>query len=174
MAWNLHLKPAGNIYAKYTAAETEFWRCNRNAAGVLHFTSLGYARTNGQTCDNWIDLANLIWEPNFYKYVRDAFAPIGLMVDFWDDHIKKGTEIDIPVIVINDLEDEWKGKVMFRILENEKVVLEKSQEITIGSFGKNSCSFSAGGDLKEGNYTIEVSLVDTPFGTVKSIRNFRI
>ena len=52
-------------YAKYTAAETEFWRCHRNAAGVLHFTALGYARTNGQTCDNWIDLANLTWEPQF-------------------------------------------------------------------------------------------------------------
>ena len=50
---------------------------------------------NGQTCDNWIDLTNLTWEPNFYKYMHDAFSPIGLMVDFWDDKIKKGAEIAI-------------------------------------------------------------------------------
>jgi beta-galactosidase len=162
------------IYARYTAAETEFWRCHRKAAGVLHFTALGYARTNGQTCDNWIDLANLTWEPRFYKYMHDAFCPIGLMVDFWDDSIKKGSNREIPVIVINDLEKEWKGTVLFRILENDKVVSEKTQEITLGSYGQNSCSFSAGGDLKEGNYTIEVSLVNTPFGVVKSIRNFKI
>jgi len=161
-------------YARYTAAETEFWRCHRNAAGVLHFTALGYGRPDGQTCDNWIDLANLTWEPDFLKYMHDAFSPIGLMADFWDDKIKKGTDQDIPVIVINDLEDEWKGTVMFRILENDKVVLEKSQEITIASFGKNNCSFKTGSDLKEGKYTIEVSLVNTPFGTVKSIRTFKI
>ena len=161
-------------YAKYTAAETEFWRCHRNAAGVLHFTALGYARTNGQTCDNWIDLGNLTWEPQFYKYMHDAFSPIGLMINFWDDNIKKGSNRDIPVIVINDLEKEWKGTVMFRILKNDEVVREKTQEITISSFGQNSCSFSSGSDLKEGNYTLEVSLVNTPFGTVKSIRNIKI
>jgi beta-galactosidase len=161
-------------YAKYTAAETEFWRCHRNAAGVLHFTALGYARSNGQTCDNWIDLANLTWEPNFLKYMHDAFSPIGLMVDFWDDNIALGSARDIPVIAINDLEEEWKGTVMFRILESDKVVLEKSREITIGPFGKTNCSFTTGKDLKEGKYTIEVSLVNTPFGTVRSVRNFRI
>ena len=52
--------------------------------------------------------------------------------------------------------------------------VEKSQEITIGSFGQNNCSFSDGKRSEEGNYTIEVSLVNTPFGTVKSIRNFKI
>lgn len=162
------------LYARYIAAETEFWRCHRKAAGVLHFTGLGYARTNGQTCDNWIDLANLTWEPRFYKYMHDAFSPIGIMADFWDDTIKKGADREIPVIVINDLEKEWKGTVMFRILRDDKVVREKTQEINIGSYGQNNCSFSTGGDLKEGNYTIEISLVNTPFGTVKSIRNFKI
>ena len=161
-------------YAKYTAAETEFWRCHRKAAGVLHFTALGYGRPDGQTCDHWIDLKNLTWEPQFYKYVRDAFSPIGLMIDFWDDKIKKGAETPFPVIVINDLEEEWKGTVVFRILENDEVVIEKSREITVGSFGQNSVSFTAGGDLQEGKYTIEVSLVNTPFGTVRSTRNFKI
>ena len=52
---------------------------------------------------------------------------------------KRELKLTIPVIVINDLEEEWKGTVMFRILENDKVVLEKSQEITIGSFGQNNC-----------------------------------
>jgi beta-galactosidase len=162
------------IYAQYIAAETEFWRCHRNAAGVLHFTALGYARSDGQTCDNWIDLANLTWEPRFFKYMHDAFAPIGLMIDFWDDNIKKGSIREIPIIVINDLENEWKGTVRFRILKNEEVVSEKTQDIIIGSYGRNNCSFKTGNDLQEGKYTIEVSLEKTPFGTIRSIRNFKI
>ena len=162
------------IYARYTAAETEFWRCHRKAAGVLHFTALGYARPNGQTCDNWIDLVNLTWEPRFQKYMHDAFSPVGLMIDFWDDSIKKGSARNIPVIVINDLETEWNGDVTFRIMKNEKIVSEKTIGIVIGAYGQNNCSFTVGGDLTEGTYTIEVSLVNTPFGTIKSVRDFKI
>jgi hypothetical protein len=140
----------------------------------LHFTALGYGRPDGQTCDHWIDLKNLTWEPQFYKYVRDAFSPIGLMIDFWDDKIKKGADNPFPVIVINDLEEEWKGTVVLRILENDEVVIEETRDITVGSFGQNTVSFTTGGDLEEGKYTIEVSLVNTPYGTVRSTRNFKI
>jgi hypothetical protein len=106
--------------------------------------------------------------------MHDAFSPIGLMTDFWDDRIRKGTDREIPVIVINDTDREWKGSVIFRIKQQDKVVSEKSQEITVGSSGQSNCSFHTGGDLKEGSYTIEVSLEKTPYGTVKSIRDFRI
>jgi beta-galactosidase len=163
-----------DMYAKYTAAETEFWRCHRKVAGVLHFTALGYARTDGQTCDNWVDLPNLIWEPHFLKYVHDSFCPLGIMADFWDETIKKGTDREIPVIAINDLETEWKGIVRFRIISGDKVIKESTAEIKLGPFGKSDCKFSSGSDLKEGEYTLEVSLVDTPFGTIRSVRNFRI
>ncbi|MCX6927794.1 MAG: hypothetical protein NT154_31980, partial [Verrucomicrobia bacterium] len=32
------------LYARYLAAETEFWRCHRKPAAVMHFTALGYSR----------------------------------------------------------------------------------------------------------------------------------
>jgi len=162
------------LYAQYIAAETEFWRCHRKVAGVLHFTGLGYDRSNGQTCDNWIDLQNLTWEPQFLKYMHDAFSPVGLMIDFWDDSMKKGIQKEIPVIAINDLEKEWKGKIRLRLLKNEVVVREKSQDITIAPYGQNNLSFSIETNLEKGKYTIEVSLIDTPFGTIRSVRNFAI
>jgi hypothetical protein len=162
------------LAAQYIAAETEFWRCHRKAAGVLHFTGLGYARANGQTCDNWIDLKNLTWEPQFYTYMRDAFSPIGLMIDFWDDTIKKGIQQDIPIIAINDLDKDWQGKIRLQVLKNGMVVQEIIKDITITALGQNSLSFSLNTDLGKGNYTIEVSLIDTPFGTTKSIRNFKM
>jgi beta-galactosidase len=162
------------LYAQYIAAETEFWRCHRNSAGVLHFTGLGYARSNGQTCDNWIDLQNLTWEPYFLAYMHDAFAPVGLMIDFWDDTMETGIKNEIPVITINDLEKEWKGKIRLRILKNETAVLENSQDITITPYGQTKLSFSIKPNLEKGKYVLEVSLIDTPFGTVKSIRNFAI
>ncbi len=72
-------------YARLLAAKTEFWRGRREVAGVLHFCGLGYSRPDGQTSDHFLDIERLTLEPNFATYVRDAFSPIGLMVDFWDD-----------------------------------------------------------------------------------------
>ncbi|HAM11086.1 MAG: hypothetical protein A2X05_03865 [Bacteroidetes bacterium GWE2_41_25] len=161
-------------YARYTAAETEFWRCHRQVAGVLHFTALGYDRPDGQTCDNWIDVANLVWEPQFYKYVRDAFAPVGLMIDFWDESVSKGTKKRIPVIIINDLEKEWSGMVSFRLLKDDKAVQEKQLSLLIKGYGRSESGFTMNSVSESGNYTIEVTLVNTPSGNIKSIRKFRI
>jgi hypothetical protein len=162
------------LYARYTAAETEFWRCHRQTAGVLHFTALGYDRPDGQTCDNWIDVANLVWEPQFLKYVRDAFAPVGLMIDFWDETVKKGSKTKIPVIVINDLDKDWSGMVTFSLLREDKPVQQKQLSILVKQFGKSEPSFTMDPVSEPGNYTIEVTLVNTPFGNIKSIRNFSI
>ncbi len=68
-----------HVQATWLAADTEFWRSHRKAAAVMHFTTLGYSRPDGQTCDHWKQggVARLEWEPEFYRYVRDAFAPVG-------------------------------------------------------------------------------------------------
>jgi hypothetical protein len=84
------------IHARYVAALTEFWRCHRNAAGVLHFCGLGYScpgdqpRPKGEaTSDHWIDLEQLTFEPTFQKCVRDAFSPMGLMLDLGRDGARR-------------------------------------------------------------------------------------
>ena len=71
-----------HLQAAYIAAETEFWRSHRRAAAVMHFTTLGYSRPDGQTSDHWRDVARLEWEPEFHRAAHDAFAPVGLMVDY--------------------------------------------------------------------------------------------
>ena len=72
------------------AAETEFWRSHRGCAAVLHFCGLGYSRPDGQTSDHWADVEKLAWDPDFYGYVRDAFAPVGLMIDAWAEEYPPG------------------------------------------------------------------------------------
>ena len=106
------------IYARYLAALTEFWRCHRECAGVLHFCGLGYSRPGnvprpegGATSDHFIDLEKLTFEPKFQQFVRDAFQPVGLMLNFWDDRQTCGTQRQIQVFVINDLDKDWHGEV---------------------------------------------------------------
>jgi hypothetical protein len=96
------------------------------------------------------------------------------MIDFWDNNIKKNITKDIPVMVINDLDKEWKGRITLKLLNSASVVQESTKEIILNPFGQITISFVIDTNLKEGEYTIEASLIDTPFGTVKSIRNFKI
>ncbi len=124
------------LYARNLGMLTEYWRAYRYCAGVLHFCGLGYSRPEeprGQTSDHFIDIKNLIYEPQFVKYVRPSFAPVGLMIDFWEVKTKPGDERDITVYAINDLYEGWKGKLTFKIVnENEQIVSEEREYLNSG------------------------------------------
>ena len=50
---------------------TEYWRAHRRAIGILHFCGLAYSHPDeqrGQTSDNFTDIKNLTFQPEFYKY----------------------------------------------------------------------------------------------------------
>ena len=82
------------LAARLLGAETEYWRCHRQAAGVLGLRGLDYSRLDQPTSDHWLDVKHLIWQPAFYRYVRDAFAPVGLMVDFTKERVVAGSPAD--------------------------------------------------------------------------------
>ena len=159
-----------NTYARYLAAETEFWRCNRQCASVLHFTALAYSRADGQTSDHFIDVENLVYEDEFVKYMPDAFAPVAIMLDEWGKQIRTGVLHDYNVIAINDLEPEWKGKVYLRIYDKDKVLSEYSADIVIPSFGKTEAKISLASPQSPGTYTVAASLERGNDKPVKSLR----
>ncbi len=162
------------LYARYTAAETEFWRAHRTAAAVLHFTTLGYSRPDGQTSDHWLDVAKLEWEPEFYKYVRDAFAPVGLMIDAWAASYTAGQQQDFPVGIINDLETPWKGYVQFRLVRDGKDIAEQTLPAEAVGLGTNRVSFTVAIPDQPGEYQAVATLLDTPCGAVHSLRDFSV
>jgi hypothetical protein len=96
------------------------------------------------------------------------------MIDFWDESVRKGVKKDIPVIAINDLEKGWSGTVRLRVMMGDDVVQEQELTILIPSFGKSEFSFTLDPIRSPGNYTIDVSLLNTPFGTIRSVRDFKI
>jgi hypothetical protein len=124
------------LYARYLAALTEFWRAKRRCAGVLHFCTLGYSRPGdiprpegGATSDHWKDVEALKFEPLFESYVRDSFAPVGVMLDFWDEQVNSGEQHRVKVVVTNDLEKAWKGKVRLKLANQPGSVTEKPVEV---------------------------------------------
>ncbi|HTL18226.1 MAG TPA: glycoside hydrolase family 2 TIM barrel-domain containing protein [Patescibacteria group bacterium] len=162
-----------HLYARYLAAETEFWRCHRQAAAVLHFTALGYSRSSGQTSDHWLNLARLEWEPEFAKYVRDAFAPVGLMIDDWAESYEAGKPHGFSVVVINDENHDWKGTIRLRLLNNGRAVQEFKQKGAVQAFGRTVIQFSVLIPLLPGSYQVE-AVLDGPGGPVRSLRDFTV
>jgi len=169
------------LYARYLAALTEFWRGHRQCAGVLHFCGLGYSRAGdkprpegGATSDHFIDLESLTFEPNFERYVRDAFSPVGLMIDFWDDEIPGGTERSLKVFVINDLHKEWKGTVSLRIVRGNSTIAEQTRDCTVSPLGREILTFEQKFPQQNGEYQIIGELIKVDGAVVRSLRDFKI
>ncbi|HOD80723.1 MAG: Beta-galactosidase [Planctomycetes bacterium ADurb.Bin126] len=120
------------LYARTLAAKTEFWRVHRKCAGVLHFCGLGYSRPNGQTSDHFTDIETLDLEPCFGKYVRDAFRPVCVMLDFWDQELTAGGQREFRVLAINDRYEPWTGKLRVRLgTTGVSPVAQVEQDVTL-------------------------------------------
>jgi len=163
-----------HLYARYLAAETEFWRSHRACAGVLHFCGLAYSRPDGQTSDHWQDVEKLTWEPEFFTYVRDAFAPVGLMIDAWAEQYPAGKRAQFPVVVINDLYDGWQGSVNCRLLKDDKVVQEQSLACDVAALGSAKLVFPIDIPAKPGKYQLEAALSKPGAEPVRSLRDFQV
>jgi beta-galactosidase len=168
------------LYARYLAAKTEFWRSKRECAGVLHFCALGYSRPGdkprpegGATSDHWLNLEKLRLEPDFEKYVRDSFNPIGVMLDFWGETLPAGSAQRFKVCVINDLESEWKGRVRLELHRGGKKVAEQVQDATVDGFGREELEFDLALPARPGDYTLVAELDGKGAKSVRSVRDFK-
>jgi beta-galactosidase len=179
-AYNYLLPPSATtedrrlLYARNMAAITEFFRAHRKAAGVLQFTGLGYSMPDGVTSDDFVDIEKLTRDPHFYTYLRDAFAPVGLMVDAWTEEYPGGAAQEFSVLLVNDLYEAWKGNVRFRLLQDGKILEEKTTPATIGRLGTAKTLFSISVPQRPANYQVEATLLTTPVGPVRSLRDFAV
>ena len=144
-----------------------------DCAGVLHFCSLGYSRPDGQTSDHWADVEKLTWESEFATYVRDAFAPVGIMLNAWAETYPMGKTQTFTAIVINDLYEDWRGTVQLR-LSQRPIGPEQAQRGVVAALGKEKFAFDVQIPNLPGDYRLEAALLHPSEPTVRSLRDFRI
>lgn len=160
-------------YARLLAAETEYWRCHRKLAGVLHFCALAHSKPKLQTSDHFIDVKNLKLEPNFADFVGDAFSPVGLMVNEWAETLPPGPR-KIEVYVINDTGSEWSGDVTLSLLRDGKVINQTSQSAAIEPAGRTVLTMEPVIPAEPGTYQLEAALTAPERGKVRSLRDFHV
>jgi len=162
--------------AKATAILTEYWRAYRQCAGVMHFCGLGYSRSTaprGQTSDNFIDLKNLIYEPQFYKYVKASFSPVGLMLEIWDKSFKPSSEITVPVHAFNDTDEAWNGKVKLSINGGTEIISTQEVSVSLKEYEKKVISLPMKLPQVKGNYLLKAEIIYKG-EVVTSSRDFKI
>jgi hypothetical protein len=173
---NLSTDQRRRLYAEHLGVMTEYWRCHRSSAAIMHFCGLGYSRPDpprGQTSDNFIDIVNLEYEPIFYKLIKPKFAPLCIMIDKWEKEYAPGSLLNVPVYVINDLPDEWTGPLSLSIMDANGSVAAVNKEITVKDSGRNIETFEISIPDHAGKYELVSELVHMS-DTIRSIREFRV
>jgi hypothetical protein len=99
------------MWSYLLAGKTEFWRAQRNHAGVLHFVYLTSCYPGAYTCDNFQDVRTLALDPTFADYVREAFKPLGVYLNFWQPKLKAGERRTFTVMMVNDAEKAQAGRL---------------------------------------------------------------
>lgn len=122
------------IYAKMIAAMTEYWRAHKKTAGIHHFAGLTYSRPQeprGQTSDCFKDLESLEFNEAFVKYAKPAFSKVALMVDVWEKQYQKKQKLSIPVHVINDSENTWKGVLTVSVNDGSDKISSIEKQVSV-------------------------------------------
>lgn len=164
------------VYAKTLGMDTEFWRAHRKAGAVMHFCGLGYSRSGkprGQTSDNFIDINNLTYEPHFYKYVKPAFSPVGVMLEFWEKSVQQGQKLVIPVHLINDTYDSVEDSFKLNIYVGNVLVLSQSVSFRLSNLAKKIIEIPVTIPERKGFCCMEAE-ISYKGELIKSIREFEV
>jgi hypothetical protein len=143
-------------------------------AGVLHFCGLGYSRSDGQTSDHFLDIERLRLDPDFERYVGEAFAPVGLMIDHWAEELSPAQPREIPVAVINDGDRDWQGTIRLRLVQGAKTLCEQSRPCRVGPVGRQVLPFAIRAPAEPGDYQLVAELTADDGKPVRSLRDFSV
>jgi beta-galactosidase len=124
------------------AGETEFWRAHRNLAGVLYFVYLSSNYPGVYTADHFKDIKNLVLDPHFEDYMRQAFKPPGVYINFWHPTLEAGAKQRFFVMMINDEYREAEGSLALSLEdENGKPLLRCELPFSIPALGQQTYKF---------------------------------
>ena len=146
---------------------TERFRVSRKYFGVFQFCGLSYSINDGTGYTSDVlcaDLSTPKIREEHRERMRSAFADVGIVIDDWGTSKIAGSSIKIPVVLINDLNEDVTKNVTLTLYKNHNAseresVLPLTKEITAKAL---SCSDKELFEVKlpyeiDGEYTIIAS-----------------
>jgi beta-galactosidase len=155
------------LWAYLLAGKTEFWRANRNHAGVLHFVYLTSCYQGAYTCDNFQDVKSLTLEPHFADYVREAFKPLGVYLNFWQPKLKAGENRRFTVMMVNDAEKLAAGVLVLTLeTRNGEIIARSEEKFSIPALGAETYLLDLQIPTREGDFLLKATAHGKPEPTV--------
>ena len=115
-----------DLWAYLLAGETEYWRAYRQLAGICHFVYLTGDFPDAYTSDNFSDVVQLKLDPAFADYVREAFKPLGVYINFFEPTLKAGTSHEFLIKMVNDYDQPIAGQLVLTLETRKGEVLAKA------------------------------------------------
>ncbi len=161
------------FYGRTSAALTEFYRSQR-PAGVMLFAGLNSNFPGCATTDIFTDYESLKIEPFIKKYLPDAFSPLGICIYNWSDTIQAGSQINVPITLINDLEMDWHGNLELSIVSDKGNVWETTSTAEVASYGKGIFEYKIEYPSEKGWYELIATIRNSENNPIRSYRKFYI
>ena len=124
------------FYAYCLAGLTEYWRVQRQHAGVLYLAYLDGDLPHSFTCDNFRDVAHLQLDPDFEDHMEQAFKPLGAYLDFWQQSLPSTTRRNYRVKLVNDTQETATGRLSLAWqLEQGGLLVQAETGFTVSPVG---------------------------------------
>ncbi len=144
--------------AYFLAGLTEYWRAHRNAAGVLYFVYLTGSYPGAYTSDNFHNVEKLELEPHFADFVGEAFKPLGLYINFWQNKIERGERRRYAVMMVNDYPHDVRGKLTLELVDQAGGQVSRAEtDFALGALGAGTYSLGLDGPAREGYYLLRAT-----------------
>lgn len=142
-------------YADALATLTEFWRVGRHHAGVLQFCVLSYDIPGRYTCDVLCpDLTTPEIPEYMAKKLRNAFSPVGIVIEKYAETYAPGSVQSLPVSILNDLQQEQNLEVELVLYKDDQVQSSQKAVYTVAAAGKVTQNFTLNIPEIKGSYRI--------------------
>ena len=157
------------------AGLTEFWRAHRNFAGVLHFVYLTGSYPGAYTSDHFRDVEKLELHPAFEKYMREAFRPLGVYINFWQPKVAPSSHRKIAVMMVND-EYEGADAGLTLTIEGGSAKATQAARVSVPALGQQTWLFEVTFPSEPGDYILRAVAKQYKPGAepTVSFRKFRV
>jgi beta-galactosidase len=142
-------------YAYHLGGLTEYWRAHRQAAGVQYFVYLTCSYPGVKTSDNFRDIGRLELEPHFADYVREAFRPLGLYINFWQPTLANGEEREYAVMMVNDEAAPLHGTLTLAFEKDGAPAIKAETPFTIPAYGQQTFPIRLRSPREPGQYVLK-------------------
>lgn len=168
------LQPATNRFAHalHMASVLEWWRARPANSGFFHYLDLGTPAEPGSGV--FAQLSKLQMDPEIEASLRDPYAAVAVMLNFWADQLPRGSTNQFHIELNNCASTASSGRLQFRLVRAGKELLKQIQPAVLAAGTRVTNTFACPIPKEYGDYSVEALWLPEGGAPVRSRREFSV